>query len=112
MDREVGPTRQISRGNWPMSSNLRRSNSEFSSGSDLGQAVIEKFNCDIGRARISRRNSYRKSSIIRTPYAKVFTHKWLDPQCVSENGCQSIALWAKHNSAVSGGRAGLTGWRP
>lgn len=47
----------------------------------------------------------------QNPCAKIFTHKWLDPQCV-ENGCQSIALWAKHNSAVTTGeRAYLDGVR-
>lgn len=49
--------------------------------------------------------------VYENPCAKIFTHKWLDPQCV-ENGCQSIALWAKHNSAVTtGDRAYLDGVR-
>lgn len=56
-------------------------------------------------------SAVRKELGCTNPCAKIFTHKWLDPQCV-EDGCQSIALWAKHNSAVTTGeRAYLDGVR-
>ena len=36
---------------------------------------------------------------VSNPCSKIFTHKWLDPECV-ENGCQSLKL--KHRQGMEG----------
>ena len=57
---------------------------------------------DLGRSRKACDDLQAELERVRAvsnPCSKIFTHKWLDPECV-ENGCQSLKL--KHRQGMEG----------
>lgn len=68
------------------------------------QALVEKALQDYIDGTSDKTLAETAQSIVRSisnPCAKIFDHKWLDPECV-ETGCQSLVWKSRYEAAVKG----------